>query len=97
MTVLKEYLSKSGKTMSDIAREIGVRVQDVSHVARREGAKVGRARRKKIRDWMVGEGLLKPRRKPEYWTCPLCKARHVKRKNAPPQVVELMPEGANQR
>ena len=83
MTVLQEYLSMSGKTKSAIAREIGVPLQDLSHFLRGENKKVGRAKRKMIRAWMIQKGYLKPNRKREMCVCPVCQARHVMRKNEP--------------
>jgi hypothetical protein len=78
----KEHLTESGRTISIIAREIGVPLQDLSHFVRAEMDKVGREKRKKIQAWMVGQGYMRPTRKPEICICPLCQAKHVKGKNA---------------
>lgn len=80
--MLQQKLIKPGHSLSATAREIGVSLQDLSHYAKAEMSKVGRANRRKIRAWLILEGYLKPPRKPEIWICPLCQAKHVRRKNA---------------
>ena len=97
MTVLQEHLSMSGKTKSAIAREIGVPLQDLSHFVRAEMDKVGSAKRKKIRAWMVDQGYVKPRRKPKVCICPRCQGRHIKRKNVSQRVDVLAFEGERRR
>jgi hypothetical protein len=67
--------------MTSIARIIGVSLQDLSHFVRGERDRIGRDRRKKIRDWMVQRGYLKPYRQRETCICPVCQGKHVKRKN----------------
>lgn len=83
--------------MSAIAREIGVPLQDLSHFVRGEMDKVGSAKRRKIRAWLIVQGFVRPRRKPEYWICPLCQAKHAKRKNEQQRMVGLALEGERNR
>lgn len=83
MSPLQNTLTESGKTMSAIAREIGVPLQDLSHFVRAEMDKVGGAKRSKIRDWMVLQGYLQPTIKPEICICQLCQSEHVKPKDVP--------------
>jgi hypothetical protein len=82
MSPLQTTITHSGKTMSAIARDIGVPLQDLSHYVKSQREKVGSAKRRKIRAWMIKQGYIKPRRKPEYWICPTCQAKHVRGKNA---------------
>ncbi len=93
MTSLQQKLIRSGQTLSAISREVGVRLQDLSHYLRGERNKVGSGKRRKIRAWLILQGYMKERRKPEFCDCPLCHCRHIMRKDAPQQVVELAPEG----
>jgi hypothetical protein len=93
MKAVQHMLINSGQTLSATARSIGVSLQDLSHFVRGERDKVGRARRKKIREWMVGQGLIKPIRKPEVCVCPLCQGKHVKRKNVSRRSDHLAVEG----
>jgi len=93
MRPLKEQLTESGRTISIIAKEINVPVQDLSHFVRAEMDKVGSAKRKKIRAWMVMQGYMKPRRKPEVCICPVCQGRHLKRKNITQRLGALVCEG----
>lgn len=82
MLSLEDSLKQRGTKLSVIAREIGVSLQDLSHFIRRETDRVGRAKRKAIRAWLVREGYLEPPRERAVCVCPLCQGRHVMKKNA---------------
>jgi predicted XRE-type DNA-binding protein len=89
MTTLQRKLSESGKSMSSIAAVIGVTMQDFSHFVRGEFNRIGKARKKKIREWMVQNNYMQRRKERIYCICPDCQARHVKRK-------EISTGGVNQ-
>jgi hypothetical protein len=75
MRRLENQLRDSGVTMTFTAKSIGVSLQDLSHFVRGETYRIGRKRRKMIREWMVSKGYLKPRKQNVTWICPVCNAR----------------------
>jgi hypothetical protein len=70
-TKLGNKLSQRGYTLSMLAKESGVRIEDVSNYLRGRREKVGRSRRKLIRMHLVRLGLAKSakRKPPKCRTC----------------------------
>jgi len=83
MTALTDKIRATGRSINSVAREIGVSKYDLRKFIARRFHKVGRARRRLIRDFFRSQGWLPTPTPRETHECPTCKKVHVVKRSVP--------------
>ena len=95
LTSLLENIRKDGFSIRQIARALSINQSDVFYFIRNKTSRVGKQRRRLIRDFFIKQGWL-PTPKPALrCTCPICGKTHVQKKGALTPVVSRLLDAAD--